>query len=140
MSFSDHHEIDPVEDKHNNICPIAGFSQQKSEGVTNEKKDGSPSHDSSKTISQRGSLKSEGVIGRNPIKHWNMDEKKRYYWFLEVYHQHFLLRHLRRLVKIFTLMENFLGTRGATQCRSHHQKMEKKYGNFRGILLHLRKE
>lgn len=36
-------------------------------------------------------------------------------------------------------MEIFLGTREAEQCRSHHQKMEKRHGNFRNILLHLRR-
>lgn len=35
-------------------------------------------------------------------------------------------------------MEIFLGTREAEQCRSHHQKMEKKYKTFEEILLNLR--
>lgn len=35
-------------------------------------------------------------------------------------------------------MEQFIGTRQAEQCRSHHQKMEKKYQNFPAILKSLR--
>jgi hypothetical protein len=35
-------------------------------------------------------------------------------------------------------MEIFVGTREAEQCRSHHQKMEKKHGNFFAILKELR--
>lgn len=35
-------------------------------------------------------------------------------------------------------METFLGNREAEQCRSHHQKMEKRYGEFSVILLNLR--
>jgi 2-iminoacetate synthase ThiH len=40
--------------------------------------------------------------------------------------------------KIFKTMETFIGTRQAEQCRSHHQKMEKKYANFISILEKLR--
>lgn len=35
-------------------------------------------------------------------------------------------------------MEQFVGTRQAEQCRSHHQKMEKKYRSFPAILKSLR--
>lgn len=35
-------------------------------------------------------------------------------------------------------MEIFLGSREAEQCRSHHQKMEKKHKSFQSILIHLR--
>lgn len=41
--------------------------------------------------------------------------------------------------KIFKTMEIFVGTRQAEQCRSHHQKMEKKYFNFATIIANLRK-
>ena len=37
-------------------------------------------------------------------------------------------------------MELFIGSRQAEQCRSHHQKMEKKYINFTNILAHFREE
>ena len=47
---------------------------------------------------------------------------------------------MRRTDKIFKTMEIFVGTRQAEQCRSHHQKMEKKYINFTNILVHFREE
>lgn len=36
-------------------------------------------------------------------------------------------------------MANFIGSREAEQCRSHHQKMEKKFHSFPNIILYLRK-
>lgn len=45
---------------------------------------------------------------------------------------------MRRMDKIFKTMELFIGTRQAEQCRSHHQKMEKKYLNFVTIIHNLR--
>ena len=47
---------------------------------------------------------------------------------------------MRRTDKIFKTMELFVGSRQAEQCRSHHQKMEKKYINFTNILVHFREE
>ena len=61
-----------------------------------------------------------------------------YHWFLELYNRHFILKYLRRTDKIFKSMASFIGTREAEQCRSHHQKMEKKYHSFYQILLKLR--
>lgn len=73
--------------------------------------------------------------------HWTLEENKRYHWFLEIHSQHFLNKHLRRMDKIFKSMALFVATREAEQCRSHHQKMEKKYDHsFQLILLHLREE
>lgn len=46
---------------------------------------------------------------------------------------------MRRMDKIFKSMEMFVGTRQAEQCRSHHQKMEKKYLNFTTIISNLRR-
>ena len=37
-------------------------------------------------------------------------------------------------------MAKYIGTREAEQCRSHHQKMEKKFGSFSRILRYLRKK
>ena len=37
-------------------------------------------------------------------------------------------------------MALFVGSREAEQCRSHHQKMEKKHRSFRNILCSLRNE
>lgn len=70
--------------------------------------------------------------------HWSTEENKRYHWFLEIHHGHFVNRHMRRMDKIFKSMELFVATRQAEQCRSHHQKMEKKYHNFIAIIANLR--
>ena len=70
--------------------------------------------------------------------HWNHTEKRRYHWFLEIYHVHFEHKHLRRMDKIFKSMADFIGSRAAEQCRSHHQKMEKKYKSFHNIIFNLR--
>ena len=42
--------------------------------------------------------------------------------------------------KIFKTMALFVGSREAEQCRSHHQKMEKKYNTISKILINLRKQ
>ena len=72
------------------------------------------------------------------VGHWNYIEKKKYHWFLEMYHGHFENKHLRRMDKIFKSMADFIGTRAADQCRSHHQKMEKKFRTFYSIVYNLR--
>ena len=46
---------------------------------------------------------------------------------------------MRRMDRIFKTMEKFVISREAEQCRSHHQKMEKKHGSFSTILKALRK-
>ena len=71
--------------------------------------------------------------------HWSLEENKRYHWFLEIHHHHFICKEMRRLDKIFKTMSTFIGSREAEQCRSHHQKMEKKHHSFSNILLHLRR-
>ena len=72
--------------------------------------------------------------------HWGLEENKKYHWFLELYNSHFMNKHMRRMDKIFKTMANFIGSREAEQCRSHHQKMEKKYHSFSKILINLRKQ
>jgi hypothetical protein len=72
------------------------------------------------------------------IGHWTLEEKKKYHWFLEIYHVHFENKQMRRMDKIFKTMADFLGSRAADQCRSHHQKMEKKYKTFYNIIFNLR--
>lgn len=46
---------------------------------------------------------------------------------------------MRRSEKIFREMAKAIKSRGADQCRSHHQKMVKKYPEFDGLLEYLRK-
>lgn len=66
--------------------------------------------------------------------HWSSEEKLKYYQFLCKHRVNFEKRELRRLDKIFKLMSQQLGSRAADQCRSHHQKMEKKYGSFENLM------
>jgi hypothetical protein len=46
---------------------------------------------------------------------------------LKTYRDNFIQKELRRTDKIFKEMAKFIKTRAADQCRSHHQKMEKKH-------------
>ncbi len=67
--------------------------------------------------------------------HWRNEERQLYHLFLELCHEQFLRKEMRRADKIFKKMALFIGTRAADQCRSHHQKCEKKFGSLQGILL-----
>jgi hypothetical protein len=82
----------------------------------------------------KDNCKTEGV----QRGHWCGEENRRYHWFLELHFGHFLNKQMRRMDKIFKTMEKFMVTREAEQCRSHHQKMEKKHGSFANILTELR--
>jgi hypothetical protein len=100
------------------------------------KKKGRPKGEKNSSTKER---KSKGEKSENRHSgHWRLEENKRYHWFLEVHHLHFIQREMRRLDKIFKTMSKFISTREAEQCRSHHQKMEKKFSSFSRILLHLR--
>lgn len=85
--------------------------------------------------------KNRGVDPANKNRkngHWDLEENKRYHWFLEIHSSHFIQKHLRRMDKIFKSMALFVATREAEQCRSHHQKMEKKFYTFAEIIKNLR--
>lgn len=73
------------------------------------------------------------LSGKN-VGHWNVREKRLYHNFLTEHSQQFIRSELRRSDKIFRSMASYIGTRAPDQCRSHHQKMEKKYGSFQKIL------
>ena len=72
--------------------------------------------------------------------HWAYEQNKKYHLFLEIHSRHFIQKKLRRMDKIFKSMADFIGSREAEQCRSHHQKMEKKFKSFYKILKNLRFE
>ena len=72
--------------------------------------------------------------------HWTSEQNKLYHWFLEIHSKHFIEKNLRRSDKIFKRMTTFIRTREAEQCRSHHQKTQKKYHSFREIIIKLRTE
>lgn len=42
------------------------------------------------------------------VGHWNTLEKKKYHWFLEMHHEHFENKHMRRMDKIFKSMSDFI--------------------------------
>ena len=97
----------------------------------------------SKLQSQRRNpaLKQEPELSeqKNILKgHWSSEQNKYYHWFLQLHSGHFIQKHMRRTDKIFKSMALFISTRQAEQCRSHHQKMEKKYHSFYRIIEKLR--
>lgn len=61
------------------------------------------------------------------IGHWKAEEQTLYLIFLKENREKFADREIRRLEKIFREMSRTVKSRGADQCRSHHQKMNKKY-------------
>ena len=71
--------------------------------------------------------------GKN-VGHWSLTEKLQYLEFLKTHRTHLTKKELRRTDKIFKEMSKFVETRAADQCRSHHQKMEKKYGSMDAIV------
>ena len=66
--------------------------------------------------------------------HWSSEERGKYFCFIQAHQANFVKKELRRSDKIFKLMSSFLGSRAADQCRSHHQKMEKKHGPLGSII------
>lgn len=68
------------------------------------------------------------------IGHWKSEEQVLYMVFLRSNRDKFVDREIRRSEKIFREMARAIKTRGADQCRSHHQKMENKYPVFDDLL------
>lgn len=119
------------------IEPLDDYPEPEEQQVRKSNSRGRPKGEKNNGKRKEGKKRSESNSERK-IGHWSYNENKRYHWFLEIYNHHFINKHLRRTDKIFKTMEIFLGTREAEQCRSHHQKMEKKHKTFQEILLHLR--
>ena len=59
--------------------------------------------------------------------------------FVEANKEHLESKECRRSAKIFKMMAGFVKTRGPDQCRSHHQKMHKKYNEVNNILINCKK-
>ena len=76
-------------------------------------------------------------INKSFTGHWTFEESTRYFIFLTIYQENFGKKSLRRSEKIFKEMSRFIKTRTADQCRSHHQKMEKKCLTLTKILVFL---
>lgn len=109
------------------------------EEKSKDKKQGRPRGEKNSQSKARRA-KDDIALDKKQRGHWSLEENKRYHWFLEIYHLHFIRKEMRRLDKIFKTMATFVGTREAEQCRSHHQKMEKKYQSFSKILVRLRED
>lgn len=61
----------------------------------------------------RKTKESEVANPHQKTGHWDLEENKRYHWFLEIHNHHFLNKHMRRMDKIFKTMALFIGTREA---------------------------
>ena len=65
---------------------------------------------------------------------WNINEMKAYLKFITRFESHFKGKATRKKKKIFQRMSNFIKSRTAEQCRSHHQKLEIKYETHKRII------
>lgn len=66
---------------------------------------------------------------------WTIGENTSYMLFLMKNQWLFELSKIeRRDIKINVLMSQWVKTRSADQCRSHHQKMVKYHGNIKGVI------
>lgn len=71
---------------------------------------------------------------------WTSNENLTYITFL-VENEHLVAqRKQRRKLRIFKSLSMLVVTRTPEQCRSHHQKMEKKYRTLHGIVSNLRSQ
>ena len=59
---------------------------------------------------------------------------KGYLKFITRFEAHFRDKPIRKKKKIFHRMSNFIKSRTAEQCRSHHQKLEMKYDTHDKII------
>ena len=76
---------------------------------------------------KKGFQRKNAHLKSRNVGHWTNQEKEFYYIFLKTFRENFVKKELRRTDKIFKEMAKFIKTRAADQCRSHHQKMEKKH-------------
>lgn len=61
------------------------------------------------------------------IKRWTNEESQLYEEFIKKYNHIFEGAGNKRITKIFIFMAEFIGTKSASQCRSHHQKFYKRF-------------
>lgn len=61
------------------------------------------------------------------IKRWTNDESKLYEEFIKQYNYIFEEAGNKRITNIFIFMSEFIGTKSASQCRSHHQKFYRRF-------------
>lgn len=70
--------------------------------LTGNKKKGRPK--GLKTNRGKAISKDENKDEKFNKGHWLQEENKKYYWFLEMYSKHFIMKQLRRMDKIFKIM------------------------------------
>jgi hypothetical protein len=72
--------------------------------------------------------------------YWTEEENRKYRIFLEFHYDKFRTRRLKRAEKLFFEMSLYINSRQSHQCRSHHQKMEKKFADVDAIISFLRQQ
>jgi len=72
--------------------------------------------------------------------HWTQKEKLKFTIFMDFHKEVFLRKQNRRMFKIFKIMAEFMKTRTAGQCRSHHQKMEKQFVSIETFVKKVRRD
>jgi hypothetical protein len=65
---------------------------------------------------------------------WSVEEHMKYIAFIDFHKDRMRSRDKRRTNKFYQEMADFLITRNALQCRSHHQKLEEKYTHAHKIV------
>ena len=72
--------------------------------------------------------------------HWTLREKVRFSIFLEYFDKLFSLKENRKTLKIYRMMETFLKTKNADQCRSFHQKIKSRFHKIASFFDSMREE
>ena len=74
----------------------------------------------------------------NIIGHWTELENAKYCAFLSKFKEKFGEKSARRQWKVFKSLADFMNTRNANQCRSHHHKMKKNFASTEEIIQFLK--
>ena len=68
---------------------------------------------------------------------WSIKEHAKYYTFLVVNENILKNKNMHKNDRIFRLMSRFIMSRTSEQCRSHHQKIERKWTDITTIISNL---
>jgi RecA-family ATPase len=68
-----------------------------------------------------------GMPSNNKTGHWSEKENAKYFAFLKKFKEKFSEKESRRQWKVFKTLSEFVKTRNANQCRSHHHKMQRNF-------------
>lgn len=78
------------------------------------------------TFTNKGPKRIYKKKSEEKIKRWTKEESKLYEQFVQENRAIFNDPNSKRITKVFIFMSNFIKTKTASQCRSHHQKFYKK--------------